>query len=509
MELLQDHKKLFFAVFSAFFLFQLLSFLGYFAPSLSAVFFWLVIVSVFCLSLKKIDYGLYALCFEFLAGHEGHLFSFGFSFGGISLRLALFITVMAVWFLKFSPFQEGRERSPVQRDEATVGNRRCPKRGSGKIYFLKREKIKPSFFFSLFILFLLFGLVRGFLNNSVFAVKDFINYAYIFLALPLSTFLKDRQNQRNAYVIFKALIPAIFLLTLFVLILFSTGLVEVHDQFYWWWRGIVIGKATFAGYHFYRIVSSAHLLVLPLLLLCLSLWFASGKDEQWKRKSLALAIIVGTGTLLINFSRAYFLGFFAGLLFLAIGLEKKRWLKAVAVFLLIFIAEFVMLFTLTSGFKTMGFDLLGKRMGTLVSPEEELSSATRLMILPGLLEKIKEKPWGYGLGMEISYPDPVTKEMKKTRHLDWGWLEILAELGIFGFLSFLSLIISLFVKMKEKLKTAPYFTDKRITIGLGAGLTSLLISSITGPFIFHALGIFYLSLVIAYLSPESQEVNKI
>jgi len=467
MEFLKDEKKLFLFTFAAFFLFQFFSFLGYLNPFLSGLFFLLIIIGTFYLTLKNTNFGLLVLFFEFLAGHEGHLFSFK----GISLRLSLFLVVMIVWFLK--------------RDFRR----------------LWKKKLKFSSFFLLFIFFLVFGLIKGFLNNSLFAIKDFINYAYLFLAFPLAGFFKERQNRRNIYVIFKALIPAIFLLTVFVLILFSTGLAEVHDQFYWWWRGTVIGKATYAGFYFYRIVTPAHLLVLPLLLLALSLWFASGKDEDWEKKALSLALIFGTAALLINFSRAYFLGLLVGLLFLAIGLPKKTWLLGVSVFLLILISELVILFAVTSGGQTLGFDFFGQRMKTLVAPEEELSSATRLMILPVLVEKIKEKPLlGSGLGMEVSYPDPQTREIKKTRHLDWGYLEILAELGIFGFLSFFGLIASLFVKIKEQLKTASSFAEKRIVVGLGAGLLSLLLASITGPFLFHALGIFYLSLVIAFLN---------
>jgi len=276
---MRNYKNLFWIVFVGFFLFQLISFLGYIAPSLSSLFFWLTLVATFYLTIKKIDYGLLILCFEFLAGHEGHLFSFA----GISLRLALFITVMVVWF------------------------------------FSKRQAIKPSLIFSIFIFFLFLGLINGFTNsNPLFALKDFINFSYIFLVFPLIDFLKDKQNHKDLFVISMALIFALAILTIFVLILFSTGLAQIHDIFYWWWRGTVIGKVTFAGNNFFRIVTPAHLLVLPLLLIYLRLWFTGDQ----KKKILVGVIILATSALLINFSRAYFLGLFIGLLFLSFGLPS-------------------------------------------------------------------------------------------------------------------------------------------------------------------------------------------
>ena len=573
MEILKENdKSLFWVVFVGFFLFQLISFLGYIGNFLS-LFFWLAVIVTLYLTIKKIDYGLLILFFEFLAGHEGHLFSFAplescnwissslpalakicqvsflTGFAGISLRLALFLVVMVVWF------------------------------------FSGRKAIKPSLIFSIFIFFLFLSLINGFSNsNPVFALKDFINFSYIFLVFPLIDFLKNKQNQKDLFVISKALVFALAILTIFVLIIFSTGLAQVHDIFYWWWRGTVIGKVTFAGNNFFRIVTPAHLLVLPLLLIYLSILLnhvgnnlpkgagalaeetsateragrldlMSGRarkakfcpsEAPWRsladpaareaiaaeggtkfgirarfhagessafggkrfRACLAGAILLATSALLINFSRAYLLGLFAGLLFLSFGLPFKKWFKFTVVFLLIMFSELIIIFTSVSGGKTFGLDFFAGRMKTTIAPEEELSSATRLAILPVLLEKIKEKPiLGHGLGMTVSYLDPLTKEIKITRHLDWGYLEMLVELGVFGFLSFLVLIFSLFYKIFKYFREFD-LNGQRIVIGLGAGLVALLVAAATGPFLFHALGIFYLSLVIAYLYSPTTSVTK-
>jgi len=70
MEILKENNRnLFWVVFVSFFLFQLISFLGYIVPSLSSLFFLLTVIVTLYLTIKKIDYGLLILSFEFLAGH--------------------------------------------------------------------------------------------------------------------------------------------------------------------------------------------------------------------------------------------------------------------------------------------------------------------------------------------------------------------------------------------------------------------------------------------------------
>ena len=58
----------------AFFVFTLLSILGYAWPIVSNLVFFLIIAAAIYFSLIKIEYGFLFLIFEFLIGHEGHLF---------------------------------------------------------------------------------------------------------------------------------------------------------------------------------------------------------------------------------------------------------------------------------------------------------------------------------------------------------------------------------------------------------------------------------------------------
>lgn len=458
-----------------FFLFQFISFLGYLKPLVSDLVFWLVILAAVGFSLIKIEYGFLFLIFEFLAGHEGHLFEFA----GLSLRLALFLAIMFVWLVK----KISRER---------------------KGFFNIFIKPKTSLFFSIFLLIVFLAFVQGLLQNDpVLAIKDFINYSYFLLVFPLMEVFQKEWFQKNVFKFSQAATVGLSLLTVFVFVMFVSGAVQVHDQFYWWWRSVVVGKATDTATGFFRIVSSAHLLVLPLFLIYLS--FLAEPKTKKKKPLICLAFLSGL-VLLINFSRVYFLGFLVGLLFLLKHLPWRRWLifSLITVFVLVF--EFYIIYGLSTGeWKSQSLLFFKGRMETVVSPDQEMSSLTRMNILPKLLGQISQQPvFSRGLGMTVSYFDPLAQAEKSTFHLDWGYLEIWLELGFFGLVFYLLLLSNVFYQGWKKIRVLNQVWQKRLVIGLLAGLVALMVSTLTGPFLFHPLGIFYVVLTSALITNLKQ-----
>ncbi len=462
----------------AYFVFQFLSLLGRSYPALQEIIFFVIISLAIILSLRKIEYGFLLLLFEFLAGHEGHCFSFN----GVSLRLSLFAIIMFVWFLK--------KVYPPKFFFKKLKN------------LISLERSPLSFAILAFLFVVILSFVRGWFNNSNFlALKDFINYSYFFLIFPLSEIIGKRFFQEKSKQICQAGIIGISLLTIIVLALFATGIVGVHGQFYWWWRQTVFGKATSAGNNFFRIVSSAHLLILPLFLILLSLI----AHRSTRKKSVIFLAILASLTLLINFSRAYFLGLFFGLIFLAQGLKFKKWI--VFFFLVIFflVAEFGILNFLINQNPNMIY--LQERMKSMTSPDSELSASTRLNILSPLLQKIREKPiFGHGLGSTISYLNPLSQKQDITFHIDWGYLEIWLELGLLGLILYLFILAIIFYQGGQLFKKAHgNVNQQRLLIGLGSGLLSLAVATITGPYLFHALGIFYLISVVVIFNYKNYE----
>ena len=99
---------------------------------------------------------------------------------------------------------------------------------------------------------------------------------------------------------------------------------------------------------------------------------------------------------------------------------------------------------------------------------------------------------------------------KTTFHLDWGYLEIWVELGLFGLIAYALVLISIFYQGWQTIKKLKkHVFEKRLVIGLLAGLASLIMASLTGPFLFHPIGIFYLVLTAAIIISIKEDEFKI
>ncbi len=455
----------------AFFVFTLLSILGYVWPIISNLVFCLIIGAAIYFSLIKIEYGFLFLIFEFLIGHEGHLFELA----GLSLRLSLFLVVMLVWFIQKMVDKKQRR------------------------FFAQFVKSPDLAMFLIFFFVIILGLLQGMIaHDPILAIKDFINYSYLFLIFPLIDVFKKQDFVKNVFKMSQVAVIGLSILTIVVFILFVTNLSQVHDQFYWWWRSVVVGKVTDTGNGFFRIVSSAHLLILPLFLILLSFLIENKKRFKDKYRKYLIYLSIGASLiLLINFSRAYFLGILIGLIFLLKGIGWRRWLIFSCLVVFILVAEFGLLFGLVSGGAALqGLGFFKDRIGTILSPDQETSSLTRMTILPVLINMIKQQPiFGQGLGATVEYTDLLTGQDKTTFHLDWGYLEIWVELGLFGLIAYALVLLSIFYQGGQAIKKLKrHVFARRLVIGLLAGLASLAVASLTGPFLFHPIGIFYLVL---------------
>ncbi|HKL17172.1 MAG TPA: O-antigen ligase family protein [Patescibacteria group bacterium] len=449
---------------------QMLSIIASIFPLLSYIIFILLIFVTIVVSWQKLEYGFLILVFEFLAGHGGHLFEFM----GVSIRSAIFITIMVIWFLK-----------KIQAKDFSLNS------------FLKSPVLLG---YVLFLFFIFCGFLNGlFAGHGVLAFKDLINYSFFLLLLPLLDLVKKEGFLKRLFIVVTAGIIGIAIETFFVFLLFAFGFARVHDVFYWWWRDTAIGKATFTKDNFFRIVTPVHLFVLPVFITYISLFFSKFKNKFKKKKSVIILGLLSSFCLLLNFSRAYFLGILFGVIALKKNIKFKKWLGGSILIFLVMILQFSLLFGIASGGDLLGGSgFLGKRIQTLTKPQDELSSLTRLVILPDLLSNIYQSPmFGTGLGAKVGYPDPLSGEYKHTFHIDWGYLEIWLELGFLGLIVYFSLLIMIFFKGLEKAKKAVDPFKKRLFIGISAGLLALFVASLGGPFLFHPLGILYIIISLA------------
>jgi O-antigen ligase len=466
-------------VFLAMLFLYLLSFLSWFYPNLESIIFIALFLVVVILAFIKTEWAVLFLIFEFLTSHGGHLFEFK----DLSFRLVAFFSVIIIWL--------------------------------GKKIFYRQPflalRSKLGFVFTVFLIFVVLSVWHGFLrsNKPDVLFGDTVNYSYILLFLPLTEMLLQDSFKKKILEIVGGAVIGLAFFSLFSLFLFANGIEYVHGSYgyYWWIREALTGKVTLMEYNFHRIATPAHLVILPIFLFYLS--FLIIKNGLKGRKIILILAILASLILLINFGRAYFLGIICGLLFLVLRAPLKRWLIFTLLVLLVLTAEMLLIFILCSQGRAVGAEVLALRLGSIFEPTEELSGLTRTMRLGPLINLLFKNPlFGTGLGASITYLDPLTGKSATTYHLDWGYLEMWLELGFFGFLAFIYFLITIFIQGWQKLKEgSENLVHQRLIVGLMAGLFALVIASVTGPYLFHGLGMSFLAFIAAYFN-EKKEIEQ-
>lgn len=412
------------------------------------------LVSFFILALsaywiyKNDERGWYIVAGEIILGGAGGYLSVG----GTSLRTCLLISSLSIYFTQ----KIYRER---------------------KIFFRQLRTWHYLIFILLIaaILSAACGFYHTHSNGAI--ISDLIPYFFFLYIFPLSDlYLSDKFRELGK----QAILASIFgnaILILFTQAGLSAGIFALQDHYYHWYRDVALGKITDLDFHFYRLVLNEHLLLIPL-----TLYFIG---DIIRNKSTKINILALSSLLFIlanNLTRIYMVALAAGTLILFSVKNWKRWLivslSAAVGFILIFVATH----TIASRGQSFGLEIFGLRLQSIASPQMEDSSLSRLLLLPKILEKIKSDPIiGQGLGDTVTVYSPIFKTNITTPHFDWGYLEIWAEMGLYGLIAWIAFVGYLFYHiLKNK--------DNNKNI-LTAILISFLVINITSPALFHVFGI--------------------
>jgi O-antigen ligase len=188
---------------------------------------------------------------------------------------------------------------------------------------------------------------------------------------------------------------------------------------------------------------------------------------------------------ILNFTRIYFLALAVGGMFLLWRTPWKPWLRVMSLTIVLSSLIFFSTHFIASRGKSFGSELLGVRV-TGIRPQTDVSAAIRVALLPDIFHHIKTRPFfGYGLGTEITYLDPLTHETKKRTQFDWGYFEMITELGIIGTIAYLILLITIVRNFAQK------NLNSAIAHGFIAGALALAIVNITTPALFQGFGVLY------------------
>ncbi|KKR34605.1 MAG: hypothetical protein UT67_C0011G0002 [Candidatus Magasanikbacteria bacterium GW2011_GWA2_40_10] len=326
-------------------------------------------------------------------------------------------------------------------------------------------------------------------HNPNLILADTIPYFFFLYYFPLKQLLDSEKFREISFSMLVAAIIGNFIFIYLTLAGFSSGHFILQDSYYHWFRDVASGKITDYGTGFFRILLNEQLLLVPLFLWLISTQINKQDSKNFIFKISGAALLA---VLTINITRIYLVALAAGILFLFSLKNWKRWLAYSAGAFIFFIFAFSLTHLAATKGKSLGWEYLGLRLQSIALPQTEDSSLSRLLLLPNILGKIKAHPLlGNGLGDTVTVYSPVFKANITTPHFDWGYLEIIDELGLIGLIAWI-LVIGYLIPARP----AGGLKVKQ-NRGLLASVVALLVINITSPALFHVLGIVLIIYVLS------------
>ncbi|MFH0955856.1 MAG: O-antigen ligase family protein [Candidatus Falkowbacteria bacterium] len=501
---------------------EILSFLGYYYQLINFIAFFVIALLVLILSLYRLKYGLYVLLAELLVGSFGYLFYFENGGLKISIRIALWLIIISVWLAKVI------------------------------VKLIKTKKLELDFFrssyfyyFLALFIFIALGIINGFLkNNSLNNIFfDANNWLYFLLIFPIFSILPAGNNLKIIKQIFLVSIGWLSFKTIILAYFFSHSFNFFILDLYLWVRRSGVGEITQVAPGFSRIFMQSHIFVLIgffiLLFYLLKLTAVIARsdsdeaisrtppeheiaalppvarnDKKWLFVSCYFLLTLLLSTIIISFSRSFWLGLAAGGFFvwLAAIFKLKADLKKFITFNLMAMAAIILSLALTFLIIKFpypapagGFDAANLLSDRATQITNEAGASSRWQLFPPLWQKIKTAPiLGQGFGATVTYKsnDPRvlatnSKGEYTTYAFEWGWLDIWLKLGVLGLLAYLILFIKIIF---DGFKIGSHYS-----LSLAAGLVVVLAVNIFSPYANHPLGIGYL--MIATMMMENLKTS--
>ncbi len=424
--------------------YYLLSFLGHKIPFINTAGFLAISIAIFLLSVKKFELALGLAFLELILSSFGRMFYLDISGLQISLRTAIFVMVVGIWF----------SRQLTAR----------------RIWY----------YLPLFIA-VLWGIARGILSRNNFDnifsdANGFLFFGYLGPAIEAI----KKAGWGKAKLVLAGGIIALWIMTMFSAVGFSNGLFETGDGFYKWIRDSRLGEITFVNAQFSRVFFQSHIFALFG-------FFLFGYCAACEPKSAAdLSIsILSASIIWVGLSRSFWVGGAAGLIILTILSWRAALNKRVIV---------LPLLTLLSGLMLSSILIpsLLRVVFARGTESAEPAADARRALLPPLFQEIKKNPiLGTGFGAAITYKTTDPRALRQnpngevtTYAFEWGWLDLWLKMGLLGVLAYIWLI---FCVLKRLYKASD--ENKPLAYGLFAAIIALLVTHTFSPYLNHPLGI--------------------
>lgn len=464
---------------------EIASYFGYLTKPLGIAFFVAIVVATLVLSWKRLEWGLAVVLTELCIGGKGYLYSVNLADFTISIRIALFCSIVLVWLLRY---------------RARTNLRVLPK-------ILRWSALG-------FAAFILWGVIHGILAHHGLQAVYFDANAYLFFLL-LVVLLTPSIDWKHFGTVVIAIVAASATLlgikSLMSLGLFAHFNVSGLTEYYRWIRNTGVGEIAYISGASYRVFFQSQIYGLFALLLLVP--FVVPKKDASVRKNfwLLIPMTFGLTAVMVSLSRSFWLG--GGIAVIAgivLGFIRYRWnVRQFLGIIGIGIGMFGIAYTLMSWSLHFPYPFSFSRGGAannLIKERfshfgGEAAASSRLQMLGPLTDAIKLNPlFGSGFATSVTYqsndPRQVQSESKgvyTTDAFELGYLDITLKIGMFGLCAYLLLLALILWKLwKARTDTA---------FGALIAVIALMGVHLTTPYLNHPLGIglLLIAIVIAFL----------
>ncbi|MDA3839666.1 MAG: O-antigen ligase [Patescibacteria group bacterium] len=501
-------NKKFRLAFAFIFLFEVFSLFAYLFSEFNVVVFLAIVLFVFVISLKNIEYGLWFSFVELIIGSKGYLFYVSIFSFSLSIRIGIWLAVMLAFFIKISLLFYKKYLPDIKKGKVEI-------KAFLKESVFDNQFLKYYFYLFAFVFFSLFiAVIKG--NNIKNIFLDFNAWIFLSYIFPVYyVYFKNSTKINSLYSIILAAITWVTVKTFFLLYIFSHNILSVIPTIYLWVRKTGVGEITRMDGGFSRIFFQSHIYFLPLFFVFLGILLFiifSQKEKASLEKITYYWFFVSAFLMAINlitFSRSNWVGLLFGLFIVFLYILIVYKFKKTLIFLLsFFLISVLSLFLITatvkfpfpspnSNFNTA--NLLSER-AKQISGEAGVSS--RWALLKPLLNEIKESPIvGAGFGKTVTYvsSDPRVLEnspdgVYETFAFEWGWLDLWLKLGILGVLFYLYFLYKILSSIFLNKNISNNF-DSIFNLSLALGLFLIIIVNFFSPYLNHPLGFGYLIFV--------------
>lgn len=484
----------------------------------SAVVLGMVGVVVMVTTWKRLEWGLAIALFEIVIGAHGHLVAYTAYGFPVSLRMVVFLAVIAGWFIGL-----------LQKKWA--------------IRFVPARDIPFLVLFAAVV----YGIARGLAlqQGRIGLIDDANSYVTLGYLLPFASVIWTQDNRR-------LFLTTLFTGTLWVsLFTFALTFIFTHISQSNIWEMYVLVRDTrmfevtllsspgwlanslVGGNWYFRVFSQAQIFA-PLFLFILSsaiFLLRTGKKERvpvWIWVWCACFL----GAFLQSLSRSFFVGFVTGAFtlfgfWLLGGRESWKTWSVVARRKTALLGSFVVaaaaLWVLVSFPVPARPDLTtspfyrGEQDNT-----RALAVSSRWNMLNPMLNTIAEAPvLGEGFGKELSYisDDPRIREMTEgtgeltTYRFEWGFLDVWIKMGMFGLIAYTWIFAVLLVQVEKNIRSQGLWLlgsvrERWLEVGIISGVVMIYATHMFTPYLNHPIGLMYLLFAAFMISWKSTNIQK-